>query len=1378
MPHPVVSGGLFGHDFLSAGIVQDETWPTVDEAELIHLKGELERVFEAFPAEHKPNEQQTEDDLIWKIFAILGWNDHLRQQNLSVSGRDDVPDGLLFLDAATKAKANAFGEEWKRYELGAALVESKRWDRPLDRRSGRRGEELAPSTQMLRYLRRVDDITNGNLRWGILTNGGRWRLYWQGARSVSEQFFELDLASLLGVHDKSLDLFALDADEQLHWLKVFVLIFGREAFVPGIVDRRTFHERALAQARFFEERTAKDLSGLVFEQVFPLLVRSIADASAGTSLQDAREAALILLYRLLFVLYAEDRDLLPANDARYDDYGLRRVRMDVKRRKDEKDTFSTSASRYWAVLDDLCRAIDRGDASIGLPPYNGGLFTKSGAPMLADIRLADSVMADVVDLLSFNLIDGERRYINYRDLSVQQLGSIYERLLEYEVVRDADVIRVRPNLFARKGSGSYYTPEDLVGLIIRQTLDPLVERTSRTFVEKALELQGSDESLERQTARLRRLDPAERLLDLKVCDPAMGSGHFLVSLVDYLTDRVIAAIAEAETAVPDAEYVSPLVERIGDIRATILANAEDGGWIVDEEQLDDRHIVRRMVLKRCVYGVDKNAMAVELAKVALWLSSFTVGAPLSFLDHHLRHGDSLFGSFVRNGLDAAQEHGSPLLLREPIKKAVGSAAAMKTIEQLPDAEIAESERSAQIFEGVRASVAPLDTFLAYVHALEWLGLKGKDNKAAIQSFFDGEFGDVFEIASGTRAPQRPGTGKAQEQATGKLTPEAKLELFTDIHASVRELIGEEAFLNWQVAFPGVWDEWEDEGLHGGFDAVIGNPPWDRMKLQEVEWFEARDPAIAHAARAADRKKLIAKLKKTDDPLHADYIKAAARAVAGVRVARRGGDYPLLSGGDLNLYSLFVERALTLVKSDGMVGLLVPSGIASDKSASRFFRSVATEGRLKALFDFENRRTRHELEPFFPSVDSRFKFAAFIASPSPTDDPADCAFFLQSVDEVMDENRRFSFSASDFEAVNPNTGTAPILRSRRDAELVRAIYANAAVLVDRRTDPPTKLWPVRYSRMLDMTNDSRHFRTLTELQDDEKAYAKGGNLYRSAAGDWLPLYVGRMIHQFDHRAASVEVNLANLHRPVVSVDVSDEEKEDASFVPVPHYWVAESAVEFPKGMDWTITFRNITSATNVRTMVAAAAPRAGFGNSVPVLLPSEIDGYRSAGALLLGNLNAVAFDYASRSKTQTVNLNWFIVEQLPFVSSDRFDTVAFGPKTAGEIVREIVVRLTYTAHDMAGFARDNGYVDAKGDVLPPIVWDAEERLRLRAKLDAVFFHLYGITDRADIAYIYSTFPIQERHETRDYDRYMSRDLCLEYINILAAGQPDDEPVLTG
>ena len=273
-----------------------------------------------------------------------------------------------------------------------------------------------------------------------------------------------------------------------------------------------------------------------------------------------------------------------------------------------------------------------------LPPYNGGLFDRERTPLLGRIRLDDQIMADVIDALSFEQTPDGRRYINYRDLGVQQLGSIYERLLEHEIIRDSGGIAVRPNVFARKGSGSYYTPDDLVGLIIKETIEPLVRSRMDVFTAKHSELATSQLSKERQIGQLKHVDPAEKLLDLKVCDPAMGSGHFLVNLVDYLADRVITAMAEAEASVDG--YISPLTERIDGIRNTIMANAKDRDWTIDVDQLDDRHIVRRMVLKRCVYGVDKNPMAVELAKVALWLHTFTVGAPLSFLDHHLRCGDS------------------------------------------------------------------------------------------------------------------------------------------------------------------------------------------------------------------------------------------------------------------------------------------------------------------------------------------------------------------------------------------------------------------------------------------------------------------------------------------------------------------------------------------------------------------------------------------------------------------------------------------------------------------------------------------------------------------------------------------------------------------
>ena len=1342
-------GSLFASDFLCDAITGLPDWQELDDASLEDLEAALRAICDRFPAAVAPNESQTEDDLIWPVLARLGWTASLRQQNLSAYGRMDVPDGLLFADEAAKGQANGFAEEWRRYELGLAVVESKRWLRPLDRRSGRAGEETAPSTQMLRYLRRVDDVTTGNLRWGILTNGARWRLYYQGARSVSEQFFEVDLAALLDLPGHNDGLFALTEVERRHALKVFALVFRREAFLPGAADARTFHQRAIAEGRYYEQRVAASLSKLVFGQVFPELARAIAAAEPDAPLPEVREAALLLLYRLLFILYAEDRDLLPVRDRRYDDYALRdRVRGDVGRRKDQGDTFAETLATYWSAIDGLCRAIDQGEVSIGLPPYNGGLFDRERAPLLDRIRLGDRVMADVIDALSFEQDEaGRRRYINYRDLGVRQLGSIYERLLEHELASDGDGVAVRPNIFARKGSGSYYTPDDLVGLIVEETIGPLVQARTDAFAAEAGRMPADGPERERAVARLAALDPAEKILESKVCDPAMGSGHFLVSLVDYLADGVIAAMAEAEALVDG--YVSPLVGRIQDIRDRIVANAEERAWAIDRDRLDDRHIVRRMVLKRCVYGVDKNPMAVELAKVALWLHTFTVGAPLSFLDHHLRCGDSLFGAWARSGIDKAAEYGGLLLLHGSIRQAELSALEMRTIEELTDAEIAEAHRSAETFAQVEEATAPLDAVLSLVHAIDWLEVKDRDGRTALQSFFGGLLGDPIEIA----------LGRAEASAE---RPESAH--FAELLREARRLVDEERFLNWQAAFPGVWMNWQSVRPEGGFDAVIGNPPWDRMKLQQVEWFATRRREIALVPRATDRKRMIAALERDGDPLAQDYALASERASMATRTARRSGDYPLLSGGDVNLYSLFVERAMTLVKPDGMVGLLTPSGIASDKTAARFFKGVATEGRLKALYDFENKKV------FFPDVHASFKFCIVVASPSPVGEAANCAFYLHDISERDDPERCFPLTAESFARVNPNTGTAPIFRTRRDAELTTAIYGRLPVLVDRSSGEEVKAWPVKYATMFHMTNDSGLFRTRAELEEREGAWPIGDNRFGSPAGDWVPLYVGRMIHLFDHRAASVEVNAENLHNVALSGDIGADQKADPAFVPTPQYWVPSAEVSFPDGHDWTIAFRDIARATDARTMITAAVPFVGLGNTAPAIFVERSEENQSSAAVLLANLGATVLDFVARQKAQSTHLNWFIVEQLPVVPPDRYENVRFGPKSAGEIVREAVLELTYTAHDMAPFARDMGPVDAAGDVLPPFVWDEERRLFLRAKLDAVFFHLYGVTDRDDVRYIYSSFPIVEREETAAYGTYRSRDLCLAWMNALAAGHP--------
>ena len=526
---------------------------------------------------------------------------------------------------------------------------------------------------------------------------------------------------------------------------------------------------------------------------------------------------------------------------------------------------------------------------------------------------------------------------------------------------------MRPNPYARKDSGSFFTPQELVDLIVDRTLKPLAEERLSAFEERSEELRTDSRPLAERQGELLTLDPAEAVLDLRVLDPAMGSGHFLVTAVDFLSDY-IADLVEYTPAVPDwleDEYVSPLVERVTSIRRDIVRRARESEWIIDEAQLTDQAIIRRMVLKRCIYGVDKNPLTVELAKVSLWLHSFTVGAPLSFLDHHLRCGDSLVGLSVTEATGELNRLGG-LFASSAITGAEAATSEMQRIEEMSDADVAEVRESAELFRSVESSTADVRGLLDFLCGLRWqtAGMKKKQRTSfedPLVETLGSRPADAYGLLTRGQASEPRPAGQENGQDQG----------FNRIWREARSLADRERFLHWQVAFPGVWQGWQDALPQGGFDAVVGNPPWDRIKLQEVEWFASRLPELALAPTAAARRAGIQRLRSGGDPLVDDFDDAKERADGMGQLVRGSGQYPLLGGGDINLYSLFVERAMGLVKPDGFVGLLTPSGICADKTAARFFKSVSTGGRVSALFDFENRKI------FFKDVHASFKFCALI-----------------------------------------------------------------------------------------------------------------------------------------------------------------------------------------------------------------------------------------------------------------------------------------------------------------------------------------------------------------------------------------------------------------
>ena len=1357
-----MEGKLFSQDFLLDGIRSTPVWEALPDTVFDTFLADLRRIYAPLTATSTLNEANTEADIIEQVLSLLDWRDlTLKQVTASSTRREDVPDFLLFPDQTAKQDARAETRDDRRYRYGIAILEAKRWMRALDRGDAtNRLDPGTPSNQILRYLSSVEVASERKVRWGILTNGAVWRLYWQGARSRSEEFLELDLAALLGVPGCKQDPFSMD---DRHGIKLFFCLFHRGAFLRQTWDKesRTFHEYAFNEARLYEEKVSQDLGARVFATIFPQLADALAagdpdaDITSPIYLAELREATLILLYRLLFILYAEDRNLLPARDERYDDYALHKIRKDIARRRDANDTLSNTASRYWQHLTDLFRIIAKGDASIGMPAYNGGLFEENRAPLLGRSRVPDARFAPLLDDLARRpdpstklTTDLLRAWINYRDLSVQHLGGIYERLLEYSLTVENGSIVARPASFARKISGSYYTHDGLVKLIIRETVGPLVAERKTAFHTQLEAWHRKKELKPIDWEMLDKLDPASIMLDLKICDPAMGSGHFLVSLVDYLADEILESIAAAQLEVAaqlwakDVEnpWASPLVARIADIRSRILSAARQQRWTVTEAQLDDRHIVRRMILKRVIFGVDKNPMAVELAKVALWLHTFTVGAPLSFLDHHLHCGDSLFGGKVSQ---LAQELGKlkgGLLQQDDLQRVEQARISMNAIGNLTDIDIAEAHESKALMASLTDNLRPTQRALDFLQAKQWAGkAEAKNYQQTWVGLLNHEYGDnLLESID--------------------LLGKAGIKLFSERQQNDHRVVqaalacaAANRFLHWELAFPTVWQNGQ-----GGFDAIIGNPPWDLLQMQEIEWFAERRLEIAMSSKASDRKRLIEELKHAQDPLWEEFIKVSSSIDSAARVIRESGDYPLLSEGRNNLSRLFVERASNLIHPNGVVGFLVPSGIAADKGASHFFCSISTTGRLAALYDFENRKG------FFPDVDSRFKFCVLIfGGHERSFATARCAFYLHQLEELDDVTRILALSSEDFSVVNPNTGTAPIFRSRRDADITTALYRRQPVLVDRRFEPIKKLWAARYVQgFFNMSSDSDIFKRREELERDGW-YPVGGNCWKKGEAEAVPLYEGKMVQRYDHRAASVVINADNLHRPAQQEANTAAQHADPSFLPTPQFWVDAAEVRKQYAGEWLLGFKDVTAPTNVRTMIAAIVPFAGLGNTLPAILPDgEVLPYADWGPLLLANFNSFAFDYLSRQKVQGQHLNWFIVEQLPLIRPEQFEQM-LGQTRIADFVRGEVLRLSYTAHDLAPFAHDLGYDGA------PFAWDEDDRRHRLARLDALFFHLYGLS-RDDAAYILDTFPIVREQDEKAHGCYLTKELILAYMNAVAAG----------
>jgi len=672
-----MKGSLFSDYFLNEGIKNTEDWQRLSEKELNDAYVEARRRFNEFLERKSPDETDTEDGLIIHFLDLLGFQ-WTRQKPLSRKGRRNIPDFVLFPDEKSKEDFDKEPPNKKPWHKAICILEAKKWKKHLDKgdKTDHRDPRV-PSNQILRYLSDAECLSNGRIVWGILTNGEFWRLYYYRASSVAEGFVEFNLSEILSEPD----LFDKDKIEKF---KLFYLLFRKEAFIPTEWrPHKNFLEIVLEEGKRWGEKLKDDLKDKIFLEVFPGIAQGfLADIKRkGTNidediLKQIYDNTLVLLYRLLFIFCAEDRDLLPIRNDRYKNYSLSKIRNEIAKKIDKKETLSETGSFYWDRIKNLFRIINDGDKSLGIPPYNGGLFNPQKHPFLENYSVPDKFLVPAIDKLSRDHTKTPPKMVNYKELSVRQLGSIYEGLLEFKLkiaethlgvkrvnkreiyypVKDIKKARVKKGELhltndksERKATGSYYTPEYIVQYIVKNTIEPLISEKIKEFnqhVERLKKLRGPQYTAKWKNKELKNYDPAIAILKLKILDPAMGSGHFLVGTVNYLLDKILETLDKTseENYFGNEIYRSPLLEKLEEIRKQILDKAQKEGYIIDETKLEDKDLIKRIILKRCIYGVDVNPLAVELAKVSLWLHTFTVGAPLSFLDHHLKCGNSLIGA--------------------------------------------------------------------------------------------------------------------------------------------------------------------------------------------------------------------------------------------------------------------------------------------------------------------------------------------------------------------------------------------------------------------------------------------------------------------------------------------------------------------------------------------------------------------------------------------------------------------------------------------------------------------------------------------------------------------------------------------------------------
>ncbi len=1159
------------------------------------------------------------------------------------------------------------------------------YDQILDKPDARFGDGVRRRSPFLLAQEYLN--ANDGALWAIVGNGLKLRILRDNPSLTRPAYIEADLEAIFTE--------GLYPDFTALWLLAHASRFGKVGNEPSDCPlerwRNTAQEdgiRARDRLRVGVTEALRSLgTGFVAHPANSELRRRLEAGELST--QAYFEQLLRLIYRFIFLATIEDRDLLFAPEASADakarylaGYSLTRLRQLAARRR----SYDRHAD-LWQALTIAFAGLGKGQPALGLPAL-GGLFATGQCPDLDPAQLDNSSLLSALFSLCFFRDGAALSRVNYRDMDSEELGSVYESLLElvpnlaltagvrhFGFIGDDEEGSTKGN--ARKLTGSYYTPDSLVQELIKSALEPVIERTLADNPQ----------------------EPVKALLGLSVCDPACGSGHFLLAAARRI-----------------AEEVARL-------------NATDGNPL----PADYRRALRDVVA-HCVYGVDKNPMAVELARTALWLEAYTPERPLTFLDAHLRCGDALLGILDPAVLDAGIPDKAFNALsgddKEVVKrikkanrdalKAIGKAKVSSgqfclgleaeqdadVFEHLPDDTLDAVEAKRVAFTALQARLSGSRVRLAAdLFVAAFVLPKTPDNESQVPTSQD-----LWLVQNGS-AP-RPGVADAARSAAEK--------------AQV---------LHWWQAFPQV-------GVKGGFDVVLGNPPWERTAIEDEEFFAKRDSTIASTTITARRKQLIEFLRVENSLIWREYEFAKDKSAREALYFNESGCFKFGARGRLNTYALFADRCVHLVNDYGRCGMVLPSGILTDAPMEDFCRFIFGNGRVDKVVEFENS------EAAFPAVHREQRFCLITLKGRALSSESAVRIFvnLTAPGQISDNRRGYLAEPSDFQLISPATSQPILAKSAEDYRIIKKIYANSVPFSNGVANAWVGMTSAAFSGYLVMAE---------ELTKDE----------------YTPVFEGKLIHQYDCAYATfagVSVDDLRKGNPCL---VPCENKDD---LPVTRYFVKRGiADDFLTDKigdsNWVLCYRDVTNVNNERTAIGTVLPR--VAPMQPLNGISVIDA--ETACRVLGAFNSLIVDFVAKQRFSGRHLNVTTFSQLPFPKND-----AFATDIGARVVKLLhtVPALDSFAHQLIGESSSNPLSEL-------------ERAKLRAELDAYYARLYGLTrdelryilDPADVMgedYPSETFRVLKNNEMREFGEYRTQRLVLAAWDRFEAGAREPSvPVLS-